>query len=202
MNQPEGSVTRLLARLNVAGETPRDADDAARLLWQRYFKQLVGRARSRLAASRLGAGDEEDVALSAFKSVWIGITDGRFPDLSDRNDLWRLLLVVTARKAINHVRAELTDKRGGGRVFGLDDEVLSRIVVREPTPEDAFHLAEECRRLLSSLPDPQLRRIALLKMEGNSDREVGEALGLGLRTVERKLAVIRAVWSDGAPDAT
>src|SRR5262245_20229120 len=102
--ESEGSVTRLLKQLNDSEKDPRDADQAARLLWQRYFEQLVQRARARLQATHRGAGDEEDVALSAFKSVCMGIAGGRFPDLCDRNDLWRVLVVVTARKAINHVR--------------------------------------------------------------------------------------------------
>jgi DNA-directed RNA polymerase specialized sigma24 family protein len=195
MSESEGSVTRLLDCLRgIGGET----DDAAQLLWQRYFTQLVWRARSRLESVRHGRGNEEDVALSAFKSVCIGIANGRFPDLKDRDDLWRLLVVVTARKAINHIRSELNVKHGGGHVVSLDDEALAMVVCRDPTPDDASIAAEEYRRLLALLPDDQFRRIAILKMEGHSDREVAGVLGVGLRTVERKLLAIRKAWREGA----
>jgi DNA-directed RNA polymerase specialized sigma24 family protein len=195
--EPDGSVTRLLGCLHGTGS---QADDAARLLWQRYFTQLVWRARARLESLARGAGDEEDVALSAFKSVCIGIAEGRFPDLHDRDELWRLLVVVTARKAVNHIRSELNAKHGGGRVVSLDDEALAVVVGREPTPEETVRAAEACRQLLALLPDNQFRRIAILKMEGNSDREVASILGLGLRSVERKLLAIRTAWRERASD--
>jgi DNA-directed RNA polymerase specialized sigma24 family protein len=194
-----GSVTRMLFRLNDVGAGARGADEAARLLWERYFTQLVARARSRLQVAHCGARDEEDVALSAFKSVVLAIADGRFPDLNDRDDLWRLLVVVTARKAINHARAERREKRGGGHVVRDDGQLLAQIVAQEPSPEHAALMADECRRLLSALPDAQFRRIALLKMDGHSDRDVAAAMGLGLRTVERKLKIIRAAWLDSQP---
>jgi DNA-directed RNA polymerase specialized sigma24 family protein len=55
-------------------------------------------------------------------------------------------------------------------------------------------VADECRRLLESLGDESLRRIALLRMEGYSDPEIAAKLGCGLRTVGRKLELIRKTW--------
>src|SRR3954470_11430236 len=78
---PEGSVTRLIGAL--VGE---DTDAAAEQLWRRYFDQLVRLAQSRLRAAPRGAGDEEDVALSAFDSFCRGAVRGRFPRLGDRGD--------------------------------------------------------------------------------------------------------------------
>jgi DNA-directed RNA polymerase specialized sigma24 family protein len=182
--------------------------DAARQLWQRYFQSLVRLARSRLLARARGAADEEDVALSAFDSFYDGMAQGRFPDLADRDDLWRVLVVIAARKASNQNRRELRQKRGGGRVRReaelitgpeAEAEVLAQIVGAEPTPEFAAMVADECARRLRRLPDESLRRVALLKMEGYRNEEIAVHLGCGLRTITRRLEVIRKAWLDEAP---
>ncbi len=88
----EGSVTRWLALLRAgdpAGMQP---------LWERYFRRLVGLARARLRGSPCRVADEEDVALSAFDSFCRHAEAGRFAGLLDRDGLWRLLVVLTARK--------------------------------------------------------------------------------------------------------
>ena len=72
---------------------------AAQKLWERFFCSLVALARKRLPSNRRREADEEDVALSAFDHFFRGIAQGRFPQLSDRNSLWRLLIVLTTRKA-------------------------------------------------------------------------------------------------------
>ena len=58
--------------------------------------------------------DEEDAALDAFNSFLAGVVRGRFPQLNDRDDLWRLLVVLTVRKAIGQ-RRDLTRQKRGGR---------------------------------------------------------------------------------------
>lgn len=108
-----GSVTIWLGRLK-AGE---QRDEAVSLLWGRYFTQLVSRARDRLR-SRSRVADGEDVALSAFDSFVRAAEAGRFPRLDDRDDLWQVLLLLTARKAANAARDENRLKKGGGRVIG------------------------------------------------------------------------------------
>jgi DNA-directed RNA polymerase specialized sigma24 family protein len=102
----EGSVSRWIGPLK-AGD-PR----AAQELWERYFQRLVGVARKRLRVRSPRAADEEDVALSAFHSLCRGAQQGRFPRLDDRDDLWRLLVLLTARKASHLVRDEGRQKRG------------------------------------------------------------------------------------------
>src|ERR1700730_12791590 len=79
---------------------------AAQQLWEHYFRRLLARARKRLKGRPLRGADEEDVALSAFDSFCRGAEQGRFPQLVDRDDLWRLLLVITERKAIDAVNHE------------------------------------------------------------------------------------------------
>jgi DNA-directed RNA polymerase specialized sigma24 family protein len=64
----------------------------------------------------------------------------------------------------------------------------------EPAPDLACAVAEECQRLLDSLPDDTLQLVALGKPEGSSNAELAERLGCSLATVLRKLDRIRHVW--------
>lgn len=198
------SVTQWLGRLK-AGDR-----DAAQKLWEHYFEQLVRLARARLRGARRRAADEEDVALSALDSFCRGAAQGRFPDLHDRQGLWPLLVAITARKAIKLVQHERRQKRGGGAVRGdsalagafgdpPDGSGWQAILGREPSPAFACQVAEECRRLLQQLQDPQLRDVALWKMEGYTNLEIAGKLGCVRSTVERKLHVIRSIWGQGDP---
>src|SRR5688572_81469 len=86
------SITRWLNEL-------RDGDTkAAQPLWETYFRRLVQLANRRLHRAPRRAADEEDVALSAFKSFCMGVQQGKFPRLADRDDLWPLLVAITAHK--------------------------------------------------------------------------------------------------------
>jgi hypothetical protein len=197
-----GSVTHWLGLLR-AGEVV-----AAQPLWEGYFRRLVGLARARLQGVPRRAADEEDVALSAFDSFCQGVQAGRFPRLSDRDDLWQVLVLLTARKAGRLRRHEQRQKRGGGRVQAATDltgpdaegaDALAEIMGPEPTPEFAAQVAEECRRLLGLLNDETLRSIALAKMEGYSIEEIADRLSCAPRTVQRKIGRIRTLWAQEMP---
>jgi RNA polymerase sigma factor (sigma-70 family) len=165
---------------------------AVGLLLERYFGRLVQLARARLRARPGLADADEDVALSAFKSLCLGVERGRFPQLDDRDDLWRLLALLTVRKAIDLQRRQ----RARGEAGEVD---LEQLLSREPPPELAAELAEEYRRLLDRLGDPQLQTIALWKVEGYSNEEIAGKLGCGLRSVERKLHRIRILLAEESP---
>jgi DNA-directed RNA polymerase specialized sigma24 family protein len=191
----EGSVTRWLGRLRAGDQA------AAQPLWERYFQQLVALARARLRGAPRGAADEEDVALSAFDSFCRAAARGRFPQVDDRDELWRLLVVITARKAMHLLRDQARRKRGGGTPppgGGGDEEDVEQLVGEEPTPEFAAQVAEECERLLALLGDGGLRSVALWKMEGYTAEEIAARLNCAPRTVERKLRLIRGLWQQGA----
>jgi DNA-directed RNA polymerase specialized sigma24 family protein len=196
------SVTTWLLRLQEGDPA------AAQALWESYFRRLVGLARKRLRGARRRDADEEDVALSAFDSFCRGAAEGRFPQVGDRDDLWHLLVVITARKAADLMEREGRLKRGGGKLRGESalfdpaaphDGGLEQVVGGEPTPAFAAEVAEECRRLLDKLGDDELRAIAVWKMEGYSNEQIAERLGRALATVERRLRVIRKLWENDGP---
>jgi DNA-directed RNA polymerase specialized sigma24 family protein len=188
-----GSISFCLAMLKKGDQA------AAQRLWAAYSHRLVSLARARLRAMHRGCADEEDVALSAFKSLLIRAERGQFPQLEDRDDLWQLLYVLTVRKSSKLKQREHAKRRGGGAVCylsDLDEMDLERAVGAVPTPEFASHLAEECQRLLGALGEESLRNMALWKMEGYTNKEIAQKLGVIEQTVERKLRRIREIWTE------
>lgn len=169
---------------------------AGEKLWRRYFHRLVGLARSRLRDAPRRVADEEDVALSAFDSFCRGAEQGQFPDLADREDLWALLVTITARKAFHLLRDQQRQKRGGpgtGTRFTENAE-WEAVLGREPSPEMAAEMAEAYDRLLERLPDPDLRSVAIWKMEGYSVEEMARLLNCSTRSIKRKTQLIRTLW--------
>ncbi len=186
----ETTVTQWIAQLR-AGENA-----AAQKLWEGYFAQMVRLARQRLQNAPRRMADEEDVALSAFKSFCLGVKAGRFPQLSDRDSLWPLLVAITSHKAVDAQRRESRKKRGGGQQAGSSAvEDLNQVLGTVPTPEMAAQLVEEFDRLLAALPEEGLRQIALLRLDGHSVEEIAEQQGCVTRTIERKLHRIRTLWA-------
>jgi DNA-directed RNA polymerase specialized sigma24 family protein len=173
--------------------------EAAEKLWRHFFDDLVRLARARLRAAPKAVADEEDAALSAFDSFCRGATRGCYPRLHDRDDLWRLLVVITERKAIDQAQRERRLRRGGGRILGTPDlpdgdRLVRGAVLPEPTPEFAALMADECRQLLSRLRDESLRTVANLRLEGYTNEEIADRLGCSLRSVARKVELIRRTW--------
>lgn len=199
MDDPEGSVTRWIGNL----KSGPDLEAAAQGLWRRYFDQLVRLARVRLRQTADGAADEEDVALSVLDTVYRRAAAGQFPNLQDRDELWRLLVVITARKSSNYAKREQRLKRGGGRTrnetaLAADESNfagLAQWIGSEPSPEFAAIVADEFRRLLGSLPGALYQQVVVLKLEGYTNEEVADRLGCALRTVERRLEIIRKRWA-------
>jgi RNA polymerase sigma factor (sigma-70 family) len=195
-----GSVTGLLERLKSGDH------EAARLLWQRYFPRLVALARKKLQAAPRRVADEEDAALSAFDSFCRRAEQGQFPDLKDRDGLWTLLVIITARKAADMIRHQQRQKRGGGQMQNdaglLPGQGDTRSVAFDepaddgPTPEEAALLAEEVETLLSRLRDPALRQVAVWKLEGYTNVEIAGRQGCSEPTVERRLAIIRRLLKE------
>jgi DNA-directed RNA polymerase specialized sigma24 family protein len=196
----DGSVTYWITQFK-AGDAA-----AAQHLFEGYSGPMVRLARDRLLGKSGRVRNEEDVALSAFASFCRGAEQGKFPQLTGRDNLWRLLVVITSRKAADELERAHRIKRGGGAVGGesafADDKStagergIEQVAGTEPTPQIAVLMADVFERLLARLGDDTLRAVALWKMDGYSNEEIAAKLGRNLRTVERKLKVIRSLWQE------
>jgi len=178
------SITRLIRAAQ------GDRASAVGPLLEVYFDRLVQLARQRLQNLPGMAGYDEDLALRSFYSVYQRLRDPARPlHLAGRDDLWRLLTTRTISRAIDLIR-----RHKAGEVPGRHE--VEQLLAREPTPEEAAEMADECRRLLDMLPEPQLRQIALWKVEGYTNDEIASRLNCVTRTIERKISRIRHLWRD------
>ena len=154
-------------------------------LWHRYYERLVSLARKTLGAQSRGVS-AEDIAQSAFKSFYFRAQDDKFPRLNDRDDLWKILITITLRKAWR--KRDREAKRG----LPGDPEIIAQELAGDgPTPATAAAVTDEFRRLFRLLDDPVLSAIALMKMEGHTNREIADVMEISVATVERKLQLTR-----------
>jgi DNA-directed RNA polymerase specialized sigma24 family protein len=185
--QSTGSITNWIRQLKKGDAV------AIQRLWEIYFRRLVRLARRKLAPVRLRTADEEDVALSAFDSFFRGAHKGHFPQLRDRDDLWQILVVLTRRKAVNQIKRERRQKRGGGWTQEQTGQDFANLISSEPDPKFAAQIAEEYRCLLDQLGERGLQLIAEWKLGRYTNAEIAERLQLSIATVERKLRLIRKI---------
>ena len=167
---------------------------AAQRIWHFYFDRLVRIVRQRMLGQNRAVSDEEDIALSVFDSFYVAAENGRFPDLSDRDDLWRLLLRMAARKIIDKRRHDHRLRRGGNvEIQQLDenDQTVLQAIGDEPTPEMVLMVQETLEELFSGLGVGQLKDLAVAKLEGHSNADLAERFGCSERTIERRLHLIR-----------
>ncbi len=100
------------------GELLERAPEEAEQIWAEFFPRMLRLAKAKLGGMQLRTFDEEDVALSAMNSFFRGKNEGRFERLDSRDEMWRLLATITARKVTAQRRRALSDKRGGGATRG------------------------------------------------------------------------------------
>jgi RNA polymerase sigma factor (sigma-70 family) len=182
------SITRLIRAVQDG------SNSSVRPLLAAYFDRLVQLASKRLQNLPGLGGYDEDLALRSFHSVYQRLRDPARPlDLTSRDDLWRLLATRTISRAIDLIRRHRPAEVPG-------DQDVAQFLAREPTPEEAAEVADECRRLLDALPDPELRQIALWKVEGYTNEEIAARLDCVPRTVERKMSRIRLLWKHEMKD--
>jgi DNA-directed RNA polymerase specialized sigma24 family protein len=200
-----GSVTKLISRV-------KEGDSAAgQALLARYFRRLLGLARAKLQGKWLRAADEEDVVQSALIGFFLGAERGQYAQLHDRDDLWHLLVRITIRKAQKLVKHNEAQKRHPGTRGGtlgtgvthagvadtpVEDGGIEQVPDPKSSPDLEVLAKEGIEQLLESLGNVQLRSIAVWKWEGYTNEEIATMLGCKVRTVERKLNLIRKIWSE------
>ncbi len=168
--------------------------DAATEIFSRFAHRLIGLARKRLSGAIKSKVDPEDIVQSVFRSFFRAEAEGRF-ELSNWDDLWNLLAVITLRKCGHRVEHFLAARRDVTREavpLKLDDDSAAswEHIAREPTPFEATVLIETLEVFLSALPVRQ-RSIVELTLQGMQAPEISEQLGCSERTVERTLTWLR-----------
>lgn len=194
----DSSIVQIIA---MAGQGDTSAQQK---IWDRYFPQLVRLAQQRIHQNFHRIGDGEDVALSVLDSFFRQIQKISPPDVRGLDDLWRLLSRMTQRKAIDWIRFQLREKRrvlgesaieSGNPESATEARPMADVVSVELEPHLAVMLIENCEWMMTKLPEA-LRPIVLLRLAGHTNCEIATAQGCSLATVERRLKLIRSIWSE------
>lgn len=187
----EPPITDYIAR---AKDRDPEAEEA---IWNHYFARVLRLSHSRMLALQGVVYDEEDAAVSALRSLFRGIQSNRFPELHDRQNLWRILVLITKRKLRAQWRRENAARRTAISADAPEPEItIEQAISEEPTPDFVVEMMDEVDRLLTALDNDLLKRIAVMKMDGLTNDEVATRLGCASRTVRRKVDRIRCIWGD------
>lgn len=193
MTTEPGSITQWLQRLH-SGEA-----DAAKEIWNRYYPRVVRLAALQLIKSDDRSIDEEDVAQSTFRTVYLAVMNGKYPDIEDRRDLWRLLLVSTLNRVRRHHRDSHTLKRSVNELV-TQDQSRRRLIMEISGPDAQAEMADLIetlfRRLDQEDPTGELRQIALLKLEEHSASAIARRLKRRKNHVLQRVRLIRILWEE------
>jgi DNA-directed RNA polymerase specialized sigma24 family protein len=195
-NEDHPSVIRWLEGLKAEDEL----DEVAQQLWKRHFDRLVRLARAAFRTVAWGAAEEQDEVARAVENICRAATQSTLPGISDPDDLWRLVLTMTSQRVIDIKKrgARAQTDPGGIRFDGGSSAdgagCIVQTIVADPVVEYAGRTITEYRRLLELLGDEALCIIVLMKFEGYRNDQIATSLGTSLRSVERKLGVIRKRW--------
>lgn len=175
-----------MASDDFVAEGKPDEGEAARAIFERFTRRLIGLARAQLDIRLRHKIDPEDVVQSAYKSFFLRYGEGALAT-EGWDGLWGLLTRITLRKCVDRVRyyrAECRDLSRETHASGEGAEPWQYAVGREPTPEEAAVLAETVERLLRELNESE-RPIVELSLQGYSTQEISEQLGRAERSVRR-----------------
>jgi RNA polymerase sigma-70 factor (ECF subfamily) len=178
---PDDSFSRLMSRLRT-GEA-----DAARAVFDRFARRLIGLARRQFDERLRYKVDPEDVVQSAYKSFFL-LMDNDKASPATWDGLWGLLTLITLRKCSDRVRYFRAERRDAAReaAHQAEDDLtpLFDAISREPSPDEAVVLSETVERLVRGLDEDE-RPIIEMSLQGYSTQEISEQLGRAERSVRR-----------------
>lgn len=158
--------------------------------YQRYAERLLSLVQAQMSAGLRRRVDPEDVVLSAYRSMFRGVREGRFH--SQRSGaFWSLL----ARMALNKLRRQIEQNTAAIRDVRNDRPLAAAesIAAREATAEEMSVAAELLGACYAAL-DTDKRQVLQLRLEDHTLTEIAERVGRTERTVRRWLHEIREAW--------
>jgi RNA polymerase sigma-70 factor, ECF subfamily len=168
--------------------------DAATEIFNRFTRQLITLARSRLDHILRQKLDPEDVLQSVYRSFFDRHSQGQY-DFQNWDTLWGILTLITIRKcghrlayyraACRDIQREVADPLAPD-ITGTGWDA----VAREPTPSEAAQLTETIEQLMAGLTDRE-RDMVSLRLQGYTAPEISTQVGRTERTVQRVLQRVK-----------
>jgi RNA polymerase sigma-70 factor (ECF subfamily) len=178
-----GSLAKLVQR-------HRDGDpDASRLLFAQYAQQLCRLAERYLSRKLASRVEGEDVVQSAFRTFFRRTSKGEF-QIDSSAQLWRLLVIITVRKARAQGRYHTAAVRDiSAEQATTAEDIIADLEAHEPGPDDVVILMDQIDAVLKGLP-PLYGQVLELRLQGHSATDIAPRLGISRRTVYRALDLL------------
>src|ERR1051326_5108003 len=167
---------------------------AAQLLFDRYVERLHALARRRISQRLSSRVDPEDIVQSVFRTFFGRLKEGQFK-IDDQDDLCRLLVRITVHKTLRQIAYHKAGKRDPGAEVAQSKESEDRLIDlldREPTPEATAMFLDQLEHFLNRLR-AQERQILEMRLQGFSNEDIAQKLGIYDRKIRRALEHIRVL---------
>jgi RNA polymerase sigma factor (sigma-70 family) len=197
-NIQHGSVTGWLRDLENGDQAALNA------LADRYFERIASVAKLRLMKSGHAGFEGDDVAVEAFikllKNLVSQIRSGK---ITNRETFWFFILAILRSVIIDFKRKELAARRGGKLVRNVTDlnffhegtGWLLEFVDKKTDHESLITLEDSVDFLLNKkLKIGTTREVAKLKLQGFTNQQIADQLGIDNSSVRRKLDLIEKIW--------
>ena len=183
MSDDRHEITQLLARTG-------QGDHAA----QEELLPLIYDTLHRLAANCMRAerGDHTLQPTALVHEAYIRLLGAHNHDWQNRAHFFAIASQTMRRLLVDHARAHVAGKRGGGRRRVELDE---RLLYAEDHPEELLALDAALDRL-GAMDERQARVVELRFFGGLTAEEAAETLGISSKTVKRDWTIARA-WLRG-----
>ena len=161
MTRQAGSITRLIP------EVQKGDAQAIGQLWQTLcIPRPRGRSTGRRGNSHQARGTKKTSPRVHFGLFFDAAAESQAAPLESRDELWRLLVTISRRKAIDRVRHELRDRRGGQ--VRRENEGLTQAENPDATPSEVAGVTRPARSLAHSF-----RRIGRSQAQSSRTTTIG-----------------------------
>jgi RNA polymerase sigma-70 factor, ECF subfamily len=171
------------------------SEDAATALYLRYAQRLQQLTDAQVSPGMAVRVDPEGVVQSVFRTFFRRTASGQY-EVAEKEDLWKLLLVM----ALNKIRSAGSFHRAAKRDLKKTQALPGQIDDSADGNETALTILKlTVAEVVGDLPEDQ-REIVWLRIEGHEVAEIAEKTGRAKRSVERILQTFRQKLSDSIVD--
>jgi RNA polymerase sigma factor (sigma-70 family) len=172
------------------------SDSIPQIDWERlitlleiYLPKLVKRCELTIDKRFESKFDQNDIVGTVKRTLVKRVRAGTIKICHDEVRFWTLLTTLADRKISNKVRFFTTIKNDIDRQSN-NFANLQSLLSREPGPEEATSFVDMLE-WLSNRVEPEEMEILHLRLEGKTNREIADTLGVVERTISRKFRVIK-----------
>ncbi len=116
--------------------------------------------------------------------------------MRSRDDLWRLLATIIRSYAWQQSRFFGRLRRRMANSDTKETEgILRQLASGSPPPDVLASVSETLRILLDYLDDSELQEVAMARLNGLTNEEIAISLNRSVRTIERRMKLIRNIWN-------